>query len=318
MAPVVCLFRTQLLTRFTVHLFVEEEHMAQLHFGWLAPVVGVAKSHYVPIVMAQEAEILPVVATHFDSLWVYDHFYGFAEHSDSWLEGWTTLTWLAARFPTVQIGPLVLGVGYRNPALVAKMAATLQVLSGGRLVLGLGAGWREEEYRAYGYPFPKAADRIRQVEEAVQIMRRMWTEPAPTFKGESFVIEQAYCPPLPTPPPPIMIGGQGEQLMLPLIARQADWWNVHLWSMEEVASYVPTYQRKRDLVYRSPLLLERGLSFASSKASTRSPMRGAEEGLARETSPTDLSRPRPATGKPFGPLLPGAWSVFRRTRQASQ
>jgi alkanesulfonate monooxygenase SsuD/methylene tetrahydromethanopterin reductase-like flavin-dependent oxidoreductase (luciferase family) len=120
---------------------------------------------------------------------VYDHFYGFAERSDSWLEGWTTLTWLAARFPTVQIGPLVLGVGYRNPALVAKMAATLQVLSGGRLVLGLGAGWREEEYRAYGYPFPKAVDRIRQVEEAVQIMRRMWTEPAPTFKGESFVIE---------------------------------------------------------------------------------------------------------------------------------
>ena len=224
--------------------------MANLHFGWLAPVIGVAKSHYVPIVMAQEAEILPVVATHFDSLWVYDHFYGFAEHSDPWLEGWTTLTWLAARFPTVQIGTLVLGVGYRNPALVAKMAATLQVLSGGRLVLGLGAGWREEEYRAYGYPFPRAADRIRQVEEAVQIMRRMWTDPSPTFKGEYFVIEQASCPPLPTPPPPIMIGGEGEQLMLPLIARQADWWNVHLWSMEEVASYVPTYQRKRDLVYR--------------------------------------------------------------------
>ena len=83
---------------------------------------------------------------------MYDHFYGFAEHSDSWLEGWTTLTWLAARFPTVQIGPLVLGVGYRNPALVAKMAATLQVLSGGRLVLGLGAGWREEEYRAVLLP----------------------------------------------------------------------------------------------------------------------------------------------------------------------
>src|SRR6202051_2151848 len=124
MAPVVCLFTTQLLPDSQFISLFKEEHMAQLHFGWLAPVIGVAKSHYVPIVMAQEAEILPVVATYFDSLWVYDHFYGFAERSDPWLEGWKTLTWLAARFPTLQIGPLVLGVGYRNPALLAKMAAT--------------------------------------------------------------------------------------------------------------------------------------------------------------------------------------------------
>ena len=224
--------------------------MAKIHFGWIAPIIGVAKSHYVPVVIAQEAEVLPVVAQHFDSIWVADHFYALAERSDPWLECWTTLTWLAARYPTLQIGPLVLGVGYRNPALLAKMGATLQVLSGGRLILGLGAGWREEEYGAYGYPFPKSAIRIKQVEEAVQIIRLMWTETAPTFIGEYFAIHEAYCSPRPPVPPPIMIAGEGEQLMLPLIARQADWWNTLCWSMQDVATYAPKYQRKRDLLFQ--------------------------------------------------------------------
>ena len=241
--------------------------MKKMHFGWIAPVIGVAKTNYVPVVMLQEAEVLAVVAKHFDSLWVFDHLYATAskpnlaakgtgdtgltpQPSDPWLEAWTTLTWLAARYPTVQIGPLVLGVGYRNPALLAKMAATLQVLSGGRLVLGLGVGWREEEFGAYGYSFPNAQMRIQQVEEAVQIMRHMWTETAPSFQGEYFTIHEAYCSPLPMPPPPILIGGEGERLMLPLMARHADWWNVYVNTMEEVTPYLATYQRKRDLLFR--------------------------------------------------------------------
>ena len=130
------------------------------------------------------------------------------------------------------------------------MATTLQVLSGGRLGLGLGAGWREEEYGSYGYSFPKAEIRIRQLEEAVQIIRRMWTETAPSFQGDYFTIHEAYCPPLPTPPPPIMIGGEGERLMLPLIARHADWWNSYVSTMEEVTPYLTTYQHKRDLLFR--------------------------------------------------------------------
>lgn len=216
--------------------------MSQIKFGWVVPVIGVAQSDYIPIAIAQQAEILPVVAEHFDSLWVYDHFYGFDQRSDPYLECWTTLTWLAAQFPTLQVGTLVMGVGYRNPALVAKMGATLHTLSNGRLVLGIGAGWRGEEHEAYGYPFPKAAVRVQQLDEAVQIIRRMWTETAPSFRGEYFEIRGAYCGPLPGPPPPIMMGGSGEQLMLPLIARRADWWNSGFVDLE-------TYRRKRDILH---------------------------------------------------------------------
>jgi alkanesulfonate monooxygenase SsuD/methylene tetrahydromethanopterin reductase-like flavin-dependent oxidoreductase (luciferase family) len=136
-----------------------------------------------------------------------------------------------------------MGVGYRNPALVAKIGASLHALRQGRLVLGIGAGWRGEEYAAYGYPFPQASLRIQQLEEAVHIIRRMWTETAPSFKDKYFEIKQAYCPPLPAPPPPIMIGGGGEQLMLPLIARLADWWNIGFVD-------VGAYRRKRDILHR--------------------------------------------------------------------
>src|SRR4051794_25659421 len=105
--------------------------MAGIKFGWIAPVLGLEKSGYTPVVLTQQETILPLVARYFDSLWIYDHFFELENLPDPWLECWTTLTWLAARFPTLGIGTVVLGVGYRNPALLAKMAATLQVLSGG-------------------------------------------------------------------------------------------------------------------------------------------------------------------------------------------
>lgn len=217
--------------------------MSRIRFGWAAPVIGTAKGQKVPAFVAQQAQILPVAARHFDSVWVFDHFYGVEDRSDPFLECWTTLTWLAAQFPSLQVGTLVLGVGYRPPALVAKMGATLQTLSSGRLVLGLGAGWRGDEYEAYGYPFPRLEVRVKQLEEAVQVIRRMWTETAPSFEGEHFRLKDAYCPPQPIPPPPIMIGGGSEQLLLPLIARWADWWNIGKIDVE-------TYRRKRDLLHR--------------------------------------------------------------------
>ncbi|MFM8853056.1 MAG: LLM class flavin-dependent oxidoreductase, partial [Acidimicrobiaceae bacterium] len=114
-------------------------------FGWLTPVIGNRWSDFQPIVMYQEQHILPTALQHFDSLWLADHFYGFDAPTDPFLEAWTTLTWLAAKFPHVMLCHHVLGQGYRNPALTAKMAATLQVLSGNRFMLGIGAGWREDE-----------------------------------------------------------------------------------------------------------------------------------------------------------------------------
>jgi hypothetical protein len=196
-----------------------------IDFGWIIPVEGAVKGQDLPLVLGYESTILPAIARRFQSVWVYDHFYAFSDPLDCYLESWTTLTWLAARFPGLDVGTIVLGIGYRNPGLLAKMAATLSALSNGRLILGLGAGWREEEYRAYGYPFPRAGIRIAQLEEAVQVIRNMWTQPKPVYSGEYFSIDGAYCNPKPPAPCPIMIGGDGEKKMLPLVGRLADWWN---------------------------------------------------------------------------------------------
>ncbi len=219
--------------------------MAELKFGWLSPVIGPPESGHVPIVIYQIEHILPTAFQYFDSVWLADHFYGFERRTDPFLESWTTMTWLAARFPGVQLCHHVLGLGYRNPALTAKMAATLQTLSGGRFILGIGAGWRKEEYEAYGYDFPKAAVRIRQLEEAIQICRLMWTEEAASFEGKYFTIKDAYAPPLPLPPPPILVGGSGEQLMLPMIGRRADMWNTFM------PRRIEDWIRKRDIVWES-------------------------------------------------------------------
>ncbi len=196
-----------------------------LKFGWLSPVIGNRWSDNQPIAAWQDQHILPTALAHFDSLWIADHFYGFDAKTDPFLEAWTTLTWLAARHDNVELCHHVLGHGYRPPALTAKMAATLQFLSGGRFVLGIGAGWRDDEYRAYGYDFPKASVRFAQLEEVVQICRLMWTESEPSFEGRHFRIEGASAPPLPDPAPRICIGASGEQIGLPLVGRLADMWN---------------------------------------------------------------------------------------------
>ena len=196
-----------------------------LRFGWLSPVIGNRWSDHQPIVVHQDQHILPVALPHFDSLWIADHFYGFDAKTDPFLEAWTTLTWLAARHPSVQLCHHVLGQGYRPPALTAKMAATLQVLSGGRFILGIGAGWREDEYLAYGYDFPKPSVRFAQLEELIAICRLMWTQDEPSFAGDHFRIAGASAPPLPNPVPRICIGASGEQIGLPMVGRLADMWN---------------------------------------------------------------------------------------------
>ena len=121
-------------------------------FGWLSPAIGNRWSDHRPIVVDQDTAILPTALPHFDSLWLADHFYGMDAPTDPFMEAWTTLTWLAARHERVELCHHVLGVGYRPPALLAKMAATLAHLTGGRFILGIGAGWRAEEYAAQDAP----------------------------------------------------------------------------------------------------------------------------------------------------------------------
>lgn len=145
------------------------------------------------------------------------------------LEGWTVLAGLAAVTGRIRLATLCTAVGYRNPAHLAKIAASVDLISRGRLTLGIGAGFFEEEYRQYGWEFPpRPATRIRQMEEAVQLIRKLWTEPRTTFHGRYFQVEDAILEPKPIqkPSPPVMIAGGGEQMTLRAVARLADACNI--------------------------------------------------------------------------------------------
>lgn len=158
----------------------------------------------------------------FDSLWFPDHVQ-YGSHQVS--EGWSLLAWALARYPGKRCGHAVLCNSFRNPALMAKMAATLQAFSGGRVVLGIGAGWNEEEYLAYGWPFPSTRERIAQLGEAVELIRALWRDSPASYEGVHYRIAKAHCEPRPDPEPPIMVGGSGERFLLRVVARHADWWN---------------------------------------------------------------------------------------------
>ena len=169
------------------------------------------------------------------SVWISDHL---QSGDRPILEGWTTLAYLAALAPSYRVGHLVLAQSFRNPALLARMAATLQHLTGGRFVLGIGAGWRPEEYAAYDYPFPSAGTRIEQLGEAIDLIRAMWASSPATYVGTHYRVTDAVTLPLPEPPPRILIGGQGPKLMK-LAAAKADMW---VWDMPIDVYRVP-YER---------------------------------------------------------------------------
>ncbi len=195
--------------------------MTRIHFGFVMPADQLSQAHRETYVDDLD-RALTLVGGHFDSAWIVDHLqFGRTDV----LESFTTLAYMAARHPRLKFGHTVLCQSFRNPALVAKMGANLHFLTGGRFILGLGAGWHEEEYRAYGYDFPPAGLRVEQLEEAVQIIRALWTQPEATFHGRHYRIEQATCEPRPHPCPAILIGAFGPR-MLRLTARHADWWNV--------------------------------------------------------------------------------------------
>ena len=166
----------------------------------------------------------------FDSVWVMDHFWQLPPlggPTQPMLEGYTLLGGLAARTRRVKLGTLVTGVTYRNPALLAKMATTLDIVSSGRAMLGLGAAWYEEEHDALGFDFPRAGERLDRLEEALQICRAMFTEPAATFTGRHYRVAEVLNNPKPIRGRiPILIGGSGERRTLRLVAQYGDACNV--------------------------------------------------------------------------------------------
>ena len=139
-------------------------------------------------------------------------------------ECWTTLAAISQRTSKIKLGQMVGCAPYRSPAMLAKITSNIDVISGGRLIWGIGAGWYDHEFKGYGYDFPKASDRIRMLRETVEIVKAMWSEPDVTYHGTHFTLDGAQCDPKPVqqPHPEILIGGGGEQLTLRVVARHAD------------------------------------------------------------------------------------------------
>ena len=163
-----------------------------------------------------------------ESFWVSDHFFGGEGFPDrDCLEAWTLLAALARDTKSVRLGCLVTAAQYRNPALLAKIVAGVDQMSGGRIEFGIGAGWKENEYKAYGYEFADPGARVTQMNEAIQICRLLWTEERATFAGKHYRVDDAVCAPKPKqrPHPPIWIGGRGPRVMRSA-ARYADGFDI--------------------------------------------------------------------------------------------
>lgn len=166
--------------------------------------------------------------TGWDGIWYADHFMPNAEDTSTpWPEAWVTLSALGARVPRVRLGTLVSGNTYRHPAVLAKMAATLDHITGGRVVLGIGSGWQENEHTQYGIPFYTVPERLKRLDEACQVIRSLFSETKTNFDGAYYQLQDASLEPKPVQQPlPLLIGGGGEKMTLKITARYADEWNV--------------------------------------------------------------------------------------------
>ncbi len=195
------------------------------------------------------------------SLWFIDHLIGASVHVDApMLECWTLMSAVAEATKQIRIGTLVLCDAFRPPSLLAKMGATLDVISNGRLEFAIGAGWYEKEFRQYGFPFPPPAIRIQQLAEGIEVIKRMWTEAEASFQGKYYSIDKAVNNPKPVqkPYPPLQIGGRGEKLMLRLVATYADIWNVAAGtSLEEYKRKTAVLEQHCREIGRDPKTIER-------------------------------------------------------------
>ena len=207
----------------------------------------------------------------FDSVWISDHFflsldrYGGSEEAYGSVEPLMALAGLATVTQRARLGTLVLGSGFRHPAMVAKSAVTIDHLSGGRLDLGLGAGWYEDEYRAFGYDFGTLGQRFSVLEESVEVLTLLFGEKEPvTWQGRHFHLHEAYCRPRPQqdPRPPLWIGGKGGPRLLRLVARRADGFNtVWAWTPEDYAERAQTLDELCEREGRDPRTVKRSVGL---------------------------------------------------------
>lgn len=238
----------------------------------------------------------------YDSAWLFDHFMPiFSDPTGPCFEGWTLLTALAVQTRRIHVGLLVTSMVYRNPGLLANIGATLDIVTGGRLEMGLGAGWFEQEARAYGMEFLPASERLKQLDEGVQVIKSLWENPVSNFQGRYYQLNEARCEPKPVqlPHPPIWIGGQGEKVTLRIVAQQADGWDMDMFPLDE-------YRRKLDILAehchkagRAPKSVRKMIHFPGIISDDEKSMQIRAEAMARSWN-TDLDglRQRALIGTP--------------------
>lgn len=220
--------------------------------------------------------VMECEAQGFDFVWISDHLYDVGKPQNPYLECWTVISALAEATSKIRLCTIVVNNLFRHPSLLAKMAATLDDVSDGRLNLGVGAGWYEEECSAYGIPFPKTSDRIDMLDESLTIIKRLWTEDKVSFEGRFYRLKDAYFYPKPKqkPHPPIWIGlMKGRRRMLEIVAKHADVWTVSSLYLPpeneyaEMCSRVEEHKKKFD---RSGVEIKRGLGIGCVVAKDRS------------------------------------------------
>jgi F420-dependent oxidoreductase-like protein len=202
----------------------------------------------------------------FDSVYTYDHLV--PHYSDKTekniFECLIMLTALAATTKRVKIGQIVLCNSYRNPSLLAKMLSTLDIISNGRLELGIGAGWYEQEYTSYGYHYPPSVARIKQLDESLSIIKSMWTEQQTSFEGQFYSVKNAECNPKPIqkPHPIVMVGGSGEKYLLKVVAKHADRYNLFFGSPKEMERKIKILKGYRQEGFRKEKYKDKEIQYS--------------------------------------------------------
>lgn len=226
------------------------------------------------VALAKEAERL-----HYTALWASDHLLWDAKSERrNCLDAWTLLTALAPVTTQLRLGTLVTCNSYRLPSILAKMASCVDHISNGRLEFGIGAGWKEMEYKAYGIPFPSVSVRLAQLEEAVQVIKKLWTEERASFSGAHYQLDNAFNAPKPVQKPlPLWIGGAGEKKLLRMVAQYADGWNMIFgYQLPAVTKKLEVLKRHCDAVKRDFTTIEKSLFIVTCLADSEEELKKRE------------------------------------------
>ena len=251
----------------------------------------------------------------FDLVTVMDHLYqitGVGEVEEPMLEGWLALAALARETSRVRLGTLVTGVTYRNPALLAKQVTTLNTISGGRAILGIGAAWNDVEHEGYGYEFPPVRERMDRLDEALVIIKSMFTEDRPTFEGKYYRIERALNVPRPIQPggPSILVGGGGEQRTLRIAAKHADMTHWFPLGMETLKRKDGLLIRYCEEIGRDPATIERTMTAPVVVVGSDAEAKAAIESLPPERRPFLKISPPEQAAETLRPYIDAGFTGF--------